>query len=252
MALAVFSVSALHLSHHVGNDYPWWTELIGHHASLLLVLAILYQDYRFALADIFLKRALVLFLLVAIAFGLYAAVSNELKFFSRSSEPDPRAVSLLLGLWVGTALLYPILRKGVAWFVDSLVLRRVDYDELRMDIARAIGSEEDTTAILNVVCERLAAALTARHVTWAQAGEAAQSEGSSIDARRPAAVAPVAVGVPTVDSPHYNILIADLAGGRRLMSDDLAMLEAVALQTARAIDRVRVAHERCERDLREQ
>ncbi|HUK89689.1 MAG TPA: histidine kinase [Blastocatellia bacterium] len=252
VALAVFSVSALHLSHHVGNDYPWWTELVGHHASLLLVLAILYQDYRFALADIFLKRALVLFLLVAIAFGLYAAVSGELTFLSRSSGPDPRAVSFLLGLWVGTALLYPVLRKGVGWFVDSLILRRVDYDELRADIARAIGAEEDTTAILNVVCERLATALTARHVDWAQAGDAAQSEGSSIEARRSVVIAPVAVCVPTVDRPHYNILIADLAGGRRLMSDDLAMLEAVALQTARAIDRVRVAHERCERDLREQ
>ena len=60
VALAVFAVSALHLSHHEGQDYPWWIELAGHHASLPLVVVILYQDYRFALADIFLKRALLL------------------------------------------------------------------------------------------------------------------------------------------------------------------------------------------------
>src|SRR5437868_3869754 len=51
-ALAVFAVSALHLSHHDGENYPWWIELVGHHASLPLAAAILYQDYRFALADI--------------------------------------------------------------------------------------------------------------------------------------------------------------------------------------------------------
>ncbi|MGH9823388.1 MAG: histidine kinase, partial [Blastocatellia bacterium] len=293
VALAVFSVSALHLSHHVGNDYPWWTELIGHHASLLLVLAILYQDYRFALADIFLKRALVLVILVAIAFGLYAAFSRELPFFSRSSDADPRAVSLLLGLWVGTALLYPLLRRSVAWFVDSLILRRVDYNELRVEIARAIGGEEDTKSVLNVVCEKLAMAMTARQVTWAQCEETPGSQTSLAESGRAASSgtargndrvssvnhdehrladlnevlpsAPIGldnngarsgastvVAIPTVDSPRFIITIADLAAGRRLMSDDLAMLEAVALQTARAIDRVRVAHERCERDLREQ
>jgi len=69
-ALAVFAVSALHLSHHEGGNYSWWVEVIGHHASLPLVVAILYEDYRFALADIFLKRALALVLLVAVAFGL--------------------------------------------------------------------------------------------------------------------------------------------------------------------------------------
>ena len=70
-ALAIFAVSALHLSYHDGGYSPWWTELLGHHASLPLVLAILYQDYRFALADIFLKRALLLIALVMLASVLF-------------------------------------------------------------------------------------------------------------------------------------------------------------------------------------
>jgi hypothetical protein len=40
-ALALFAVSALHLSHHEGRDYSWWVEVIGHHASLPLAMAIL-------------------------------------------------------------------------------------------------------------------------------------------------------------------------------------------------------------------
>ncbi len=47
-------------------------------------------------------------------------------------------------------------------------------------------------------------------------------------------------------------MIGELSGGRRLLSDDLALLESVALMLARRIDAVRVTHERCERNLREQ
>src|SRR5882762_6295350 len=72
VAMAVFAVSALHLStnHGLGED-PWWLELVGHHASLPLALLILYQDFRFALADIFLKRALAFTLLAGLIFGIF-------------------------------------------------------------------------------------------------------------------------------------------------------------------------------------
>ena len=60
VALAVFAVSALHLSHREGATESWFIELAGHHASVPLIFAILYQDFRFALADLFLKRALAL------------------------------------------------------------------------------------------------------------------------------------------------------------------------------------------------
>src|SRR4029434_6392533 len=57
---------------------------------------------------------------------------------------------------------------------------------------------------------------------------------------------------PTAEPPHYHLTIGEMAGGRRLMSDDVAFLEAVAVMVARRIDAARVIHERCARDLREQ
>ena len=63
MAFPFFAVSALHLGQHTGRE-AWTTELVGHHASMPLAVAILLRDYRFALADIFLKRALTLTLVV--------------------------------------------------------------------------------------------------------------------------------------------------------------------------------------------
>jgi len=70
-ALSIFAVSALHFGRHVGNEV-WWVDLVGHHASLLLALTILHQDYRFALADLFLKNAIPLLLLRTISLAVFA------------------------------------------------------------------------------------------------------------------------------------------------------------------------------------
>ena len=267
VALAVFAVSALHLSHHEGQEYSWWIELAGHHASIPLALVILYQDYRFALADIFLKRALLLALLVGLAFGLYLNVAVPI--LKRHTD-DPPAVGLLLGLWVVTALAYPWLRNGVTWFVDMIVLRRTDYEALRAEIAQGIALLETPEQILDSTCARLAEALTAREVTWSAAHDSGGEEiktppgpllpqlllqtNQSRASRRlkePSARA-TTILTPTGEAPQYRLTIGEMAGGRRLMSDDVAFLEAVALMMARRIDAVRVIHERCARDLREQ
>src|SRR5215831_1052098 len=168
VALAVFAVSAAHLSHHEGREYPWWVELAGHHASLPLALVILYQDYRFALADIFLKRALSLVLLMGLAFGLYLNIAAPM--LNRRND-DPVAIGLLLGLWVVTALVYPWLRRGVIWFVDVVALRRTDYEALRAELAQRIAMIETPEQILDETCARLARALTARDVSWAAAND---------------------------------------------------------------------------------
>jgi len=56
-ALLVFAVSALHLSGEPEGS-SWYVELIAHQSSLPLALVILYQNYRFAFAELFLKRAI--------------------------------------------------------------------------------------------------------------------------------------------------------------------------------------------------
>ena len=256
IALAVFAVSAQHLSHHEGRDYAWWIELSGHHASLPLAVAILYQDYRFALADIFLKRALILILLVALAFGLYQSVAAPL--LATPGGIKPFAVGVLLALWVATAIVYPILRRAVNWVVDSLLLRRADYDAVRAEAAARIETLESSEEILNEVCSLLARALTARDVRWVVASDAAQTTevksptGSLRHRASLRSKEAVTVAVLTTELPRYNLLVGELAGGRRLLSDDLAMLESVAVVAARRIDAVRVIHERCVRDLHEQ
>ena len=77
-ALAVFAISALHVTNFHGPRESWVTELLGHHSSIPLAFAILYQDYRFALADLFLKHALTLVLVVAVVFGFWSVAGPAL------------------------------------------------------------------------------------------------------------------------------------------------------------------------------
>ena len=98
-SLAVFAVSALHLSQQEQLQLSWPVELIGHHASLPLVLSILYQEYPFALADVFLKRALRLIALMATALLAYVTMESfALLSATRESGNVPALVFLGVSL----------------------------------------------------------------------------------------------------------------------------------------------------------
>ena len=244
-ALATFAVSALHLSQLHQGDASWPVELLGHHASLPLAFAILYQDYPFALADLFLKRALALLSLLALAFSFTLLFGH----YSRSfAQLDPREVIILVTLSVITALLYPALRQAIAWFVDTVVLRRPDYRSLRVTAARRLQADDEVESVLTGVCELLGPALSARQVAW--------RPWTNRDGDEPLVVvtagAEALALVPTSEEPHYAITIADLTGGRRFLSDDLAMLEAIVGLAARRIDAIRITNERWDREIREQ
>jgi two-component system LytT family sensor kinase len=273
-ALATFAVSALHLSQLHQGDASWPVELVGHHASLPLAFAILYQDYPFALADLFLKRALALLAIVAVAFATIATFGLQSVAFAQFVHVDPRQVSVLVTLWVATALLYPSLRRVTAWFVDTIVLHRPDYPTLRATIARRVQAHDDIPTLLSAVCELLTPALSAPFVTWREWRPSGDNEAlgpavvGGAEARailKSAATAdpssageplsgPIAaiVTVPTSDRPRFVLAIPQLTGGRRLLSDDLATLEAIAVVVARRIDAIRVTDERYEREIREQ
>ncbi len=242
-ALATFAVSALHLSNLHSGDGSWPVELVGHHASLPLAFAILYQDYPFALADLFLKRALVLLALLTVAF---AAIASFGEYSTAFAQIGPRQVGVLVTLWVGTALLYPVIQKSTAWFVDSILLARPNYRLLRTSVIRRIQAHDDVDTLLTDVCQQLRPALSAQRVQWRewtgveeQSGTVARSDG-------------LLVIVATAEAPRYAIEIAEVTGGRRFLSDDVATLDALSVAAARRIDGIRITNERYEREIRDQ
>jgi two-component system, LytTR family, sensor kinase len=271
-ALATFAVSALHLSQFQEGEASWPVELLGHHASIPLAFAILYQDYPFALADLFLKRALALMMLVATAFVAIAVFGTGSTAFERFVRLDPRQVGALVTLWVATALVYPSLRRATAWFVDSIVLNRPDYRSLRASTARCAQAHESTAPLLLAICDLLAPALSARSVDWQESsptideragnalvltGERAAAIGAPLhlhgsqDDQPTQTPAAAVVMIPTSEEPRYLLVVSELTRGRRLLSDDVATLEAIAIVIARRVDAIRMTFERNQRALRE-
>ena len=223
LALALVAVSASHLGRFHGGDDNWAVELVGHHASIPLAFAILYQDYRVALADLFLKRALTLIAIVAIAFAGYSVVSTL--------PAGPFAAGMLMALWVATSLISPFLHRLIVRFVDQSLLGRVDYAALRTTIGQLVQAQNSVEGVLDTVCDRLAGAMDARDVRWVEDPNGA---------------------VATHDLPRYSVRIGDLTAGRRLLSDDLALIDSVLTLAARRIDQIRLTHERYEVQLREE
>ena len=267
-ALAVFALTGNQIAYHTSNSLL--LDLIGHHASIPLAFVILYQEYRFALADRFLKSAIAIIALVSLAMGGYLLVVARLGDSLRASA----VIVGVLALWIATALVYPGLRRLISWLVDRWLLGRDSYGLLREAVAEAIESAQTSSEVLNRVGEQLARSLNAGRVRWAPLrGEAIELEevladigGSareSITRALEASGAPelvwlthrgagAAVLVPTAEPPRYLWTIAKLSEGRRLGSEDAAFLEWVALRAARRIDRLRTVHERYEHELRAQ
>ncbi len=243
VAMAVFAVSALHLSNPDFGQDPWWLQLAGHHASLPLALLILYQDFRFAFADIFLKRALSFIFLAGLIFAIFAFSVMPILAGSQASE---RSIALVIAMWALTALTYPFLRRGAESLVDKVVLKRVDYTHLATTLGGAIDRCDSPDAILDETVRTLSPALSAQAIDWSESELQVYASWVQQD-RRSARIA-----IPSMDRPYYMLCVRDLSGGRRLLSDDVAMLERVALLVARRIDVVRSMQERYLHDIQEQ
>jgi signal transduction histidine kinase len=248
-ALGAFAVSALHLTQlHTGND-PWVVELAGHHASLPLALAILYQEYRFAFADLFLKRALVILVLVAAAFAALAALDPLSATGPTTLLVGSRDVSLLVTLWVITALAYPWLNGSVGWFVDRVVLQRQDYGALRRTVAARLREFDDVKPLLDDICRLLAPVFGGVQPAWRELRSSPGLDSGALVSRTDGGVS---ILIPTADAPQYLVRSPILTDGRRLLSDDISTLEIIGVAVARRIDAIRLTRERWDRELREQ
>lgn len=247
-ALAAFATTALHLSRHSAQvNESFLAAVLGHQGSLPLVLTILYQDYRFALVDLFLKRAVALLLLVAIAaLGYLTLVAPALA----DPNADPLRMPLLvLGLWVGSALAFPWLRAGVGAFVDRTLLQRPDYRQVRTVVANRLRDAETSISVADVMCDELRVALAVDHAEWNQEPLHSASNDDIVIVSRDGRASAL-VHLPVTEQPGVCIRLGDLRGGRRLLSDDVVLLEWLAIAAARRIDEIRVVDERLQQTLR--
>jgi two-component system, LytTR family, sensor kinase len=255
-ALALFALSTLHFGRHSGNE-AWWVELIGHHASLPLALCILLQDYRFAFADLFLKSAMALLLLVAVSLGVCLGVFVPLmRLHAATGGLDPTTLAAMVLVWVVVASSLPMIRRVSTWLVDSVVLRRPDYDKTLASFVDTIEQAEtdvDVERRLGLAVRRAMGAVSAMTVAdpFPDVDRRVVIAGADLRSRAVEPSASFALRLRTVEPPQPALVFGPLAAGRRLLSDDIRLLEAMSRWAARRVDSIRVARERLERDLRE-
>jgi two-component system LytT family sensor kinase len=256
-ALSVFAVSALHFGRHSGNEV-WWVDLIGHHASLLLALAILHQDYRFALADLFLKNAIALLLLMGVSMALLSGVIVPVLRWEHSTGAlDPRALAICVLLWMATAMIFPALRTLAGRVVDRVVLRRSDYGALLAALAHDLDALEVEASVLARTTEVLQESMGTSDVRrlddpWPRADQRLVIRGPEVRLLVAEPGAALLLRVATVEEPRLALAVGALAAGRRLLSDDIHFLDGVSRLATRRIDAIRVTQERMEHNLREQ
>jgi len=248
-ALAVFAVMALHLSQHRDGHDSWVLAVLGHHASLPLAFVILYQDFRFALADVFLKRALALLVTASAAAVLLSGVALPLLDAAGSAEPARTGAGLLvLALWTITALASPLLLRALDRFVDRALLRRREREDVLEPLAAGLRDAETEAAALELGAQVAGTSLMASVTTWHASAQIQTQAVARLETQGTRAV----VSVPTAETRSFELEVASLAGGRRILSEDRALLEAIATLVGRRVDALRFAEERIARDLREE
>jgi two-component system LytT family sensor kinase len=254
-ALSTFALTALHFDQH-GGGQVWWIELLGHHASLPLALAILHQDYRFAFADLFLKNAIAWLAMMGISATMFSvALVPLMRWQHPDGTMDARAVAMGVALWACTAVLFPLVHRAAGRLVDRTVLRRPDYGETVTHLSRTIDEATSESDIVSAMTRALNTALGASDIR--QVPDPLPPTDLRLLITGPATRTYVADSVAlmrpdTVDTPRPAFLIGPLRDGRRLLSDDLHLLEVVTRLVARRIDALRVADERLDRSVREQ
>jgi LytS/YehU family sensor histidine kinase len=120
---------------------------------------------------------------------------------------------------------------------------------LQKQIAQTVEAQDNTASILDAISDKLGFALTANQAGWREADKNYESRIANYDLLNPDSTEII---IPTAEPPFYQINLGGFTGGRRLLSDEIEMLETVALQTARRIDALRVSHERYDLKIREQ
>jgi signal transduction histidine kinase len=241
VTLSTFAVSALHFEQHGGGS--WWVELLGHHTSLLLALAILHQDYRFAFADLFLKRALAWVAMIGLStVALSIGIVPLLRWQDAAGAVDPRAIALAVGLWAATAWCFPALQRVVDRLVDRTMLRRSDYRSTRTTLSQALDRASTEGEVQAIVAATLATTLGATHARWVP------DPLPPTDLRLVFAGTGAETWLPdtggftrldTAESPRMAVALGALRDGRRLLSDDLDLLDAVARLAGRRINALR-------------
>ncbi|HEY4086965.1 MAG TPA: histidine kinase [Bryobacteraceae bacterium] len=234
MGLFLFAISFAHFEEaHAGH--AWTRELAFHHAGIPLALFILLQDYRFLLLDAFL-RFIVNGMLAAAAVLLTIPVLRSPLIRGHLNDPFPAGL-----LFVACVILLAVfvwLRNRLDQFLTRVVFLRANPEAVLARLQRDAHTTEDSENYLESAAHTIAEFMRA----------------SRFELLRVAPGARETVPAPVIESGEwarallplhlsagedYHLLLGSREGGRRYLSEDLAVLARLGAAAVEETEQLR-------------
>lgn len=212
MSLFLLAMSFVHLGDGHAEQI-WSQELAFHHAAIPLALLVLLQDYRFLLVDAFLR-----FLANALLAALF--VSAGALAWQAGWLPKPETPFQLALLLTGACLmliLFAVARGSLQRMLTHVVFRRPDETALLSTLRMPIRSEDD---YLNSAARLLGGYMQAD--VWLSAKQDPHAQTH--------------ISVRNASGGTRFISFGRRGGGRRYLSEDLAVLDRAGAVIAEQID----------------
>jgi len=240
MALFLFAISFAHFGAPHGQ-LVWSREAALHHAGLPLALLVLLQDYRFLLMDAFLRFIVNATLAAAALLATIRILQSRLLAAHLQHPFDAGVIFVSAGLLL---TLFVWVHNRIQRLLTSALFLRANVEEA-LDELQDLSLAATETEYLRLAAETIARFLhAARH---------------DLTDRNPAANRPLAAPVAVLDSAHCAVpawvqavlpmrflrgdaaylLLGPRGGGRRYLSEDLAVLARLGAAVAEHVEQLR-------------
>ena len=241
MGLFLFAISFAHFG--TGHSaLPWSREIALHHAGLPLALLVLLQDYRFLLLDAFLR----FIVNASLAAGAVLLVIRALGSFEVDAYAGrPFAAGLLFVTACVLLALFVYVRNRMQSLLTRVLFLRSNIDEVTRcleNLARASHSETD---YLNGAASLIARFLhTPRYELTTQRPEEDSPAASPVTVvNRAGRAAPAwtqaILPMRFARGDAAYLLLGPRDGGRRYLSEDLAVLARLGTTVVEQIEQLR-------------
>jgi two-component system LytT family sensor kinase len=239
MVLFLFAISFVHFgSSH--DAKAWSGEAALHHAGIPLALFVLLQDYRFLLLDAFI-RFLVNGVLAATSVWAVFQAEDKFHIFSNASH-EPFAAGLM---FTGACLLLSLfawVRARAQRFLTSVVFLRSNADATLARLRFIAAESPRETQYLQAAAAAIGEFFSAPRVEVAAGtpdiptgGRAVVNPGAWDLPLWVRAVAPVRFS----RGDSCALMLGDRLGGRRYLSEDIDVLNRLALVVVEQVERMR-------------
>ena len=232
MSLFLFAISFAHFSHGPIED-AWSQELLLHHAGIPLALFVLLQDYRFVLADAFIRVMANVVLAVLFGWGAVAV----------SSGASPLIQIAATSAFVGG---FGYARSAAQRLLTRLVFRQPDQLQVETALNALRSFHGDEAGFLRAAGDEMARTMNAECVDVEMLPDALLDliAAAPVDEVRDAQVfrrRGVAALVPVRISGAETrlVLLGERSGGRPYLSLDLDVLSRLAAGASEQMERIR-------------